>query len=155
MRNRCRLLLVLSLVLAVGCHESDDTVNPPIPAGAMTYTGYDEQGTPVVQGWVKPDIAIIAVDPAFPMNLTGTWKLWRVGVDGELGPQIGEGTLEGSLGDTTLFVNFNPGRADDNVVADGAFEVIGGPRSGMRWEGTWTWSTLAGPRRTGTFRARG
>lgn len=156
--KRFRWLLVISLLAIVpACNDARHVTNTrdTIPPGAMAYTGYDENGVAVVEGWVKPDIAIIAVDPAFPFNLTGTWKLRRVGGSGEIGPQVGEGTLGGVLQDGRLFVSFNPTRADDNVVSDGAFEVVGGPASEMRWEGSWTWSTLAGPRRSGTFRARG
>lgn len=157
MRNSILLLLLPLLLLGVGCSGDDDVVTSPepIPAGAMTYVGYDENGVAAVEGWILLDLAIIQVDPAVPMNVTGTWKLRRVGVPGDVGPQIGEGTLEALLNSDQLFVNFNPGRTDDNVFADGPFTVIGGPASGMRWEGTWRWVTLLGTRRLGSFTAKG
>lgn len=155
-RRHLRLLLIPLLAIAPACHDGDAMTAPPdpVPVGALSYTGYDDAGIPVVEGWVQLDIAIIAVDPSIPSNVTGTWSLRRVEAGGEIGPQVGQGVLEGLLQDERLFVSFNPQRADDNVVSEGTFTVIGGPASGTRWEGTWTWSDLSGPRRTGTFRAK-
>jgi hypothetical protein len=153
-RTSCRILWVLPLLVGGACRETDRALIPPAPSGAMSYTGSDENGRAVVTGWVKLDFAVPVFAPSIPVNLTGTWALRGVGSPGAIGPQIGGGNLEGLLQDGTLFVNFNPSRADDNVVAEGTFELIGGPAGGMRWEGTWIWSTLAGQQRTGNFRAR-
>jgi hypothetical protein len=150
----CQLLSIPLLTLSLACHDTTDIAQPPLPGGALTYTGYDEGGAPVVEGWVALDVAIIAADPSIPSNVTGTWSLRRVGAGGSIGPQVGQGALEGLLQDGRLFVNFNPTRTDDNVIGDGELTVIGGPASGMRWEGAWTWIDLTGPRRTGTFRAK-
>lgn len=157
MRLATRLFLIPLLLLGVGCSGDDDVVTPPdpVPPGAMTYTGYDENGVAAVEGWILLDLAIDPVGPTVPVNVTGTWELRRVNLSGDIGPQIGAGTLEASLDDGQLFVNLNPGRTDDNVFADGALTVIGGPASGMRWEGTWRWVTLLGTRRSGSFTARG
>jgi hypothetical protein len=154
--NQLRLLLIALFALVPACHDTGDITKPPdpVPVGAMTYTGYDETGTPLVNGWVKLDIPIIAADPTIPSNVAGTWELRLVSPAGEIGPQVGRGSLEGLLQNEQLFVNFNPQNADDNVVGDGVFTVIGGPASGTQWEGTWIWSDISGPRRTGTFRAR-
>lgn len=147
------LLSIPLLALSLACHDTTDITQPPMPAGALAYTGYDESGVAVVEGWVALDIAIIAADPSIPSNVTGTWNLRRVGAGGPIGPQVGGGSLEGLLQDGRLLVNFNPTAADDNVVANGELTVIGGPASGVRWEGAWTWISLMGPRRSGTFRA--
>lgn len=157
MRTFTSLLLLPLLLLAVGCSGDDDVVTPPepIPAGAMSYTGYDENGVAAIEGWILLDLAIALYDPAVPVSVTGTWELRRVNLSGDLGPQIGEGTLEAVLNGDRLVVNFNPNRTDDNVFADGPFTVIGGPASGMRWEGTWRWVTLSGTRRSGSFAAKG
>jgi hypothetical protein len=151
-----RLLSIPLLAVAAACHDTGDITGPPepVPIGAMAYTGFDERGTALVQGWVQLDIAIINAEPSIPSNVTGTWQLRRVGFGGEIGPQVGRGALEGLLQNDQLFVTFNPQNADNNVVGDGVLTVIGGPASGMRWEGTWIWNDLSGPRRTGTFRAR-
>jgi len=151
----CLLLSIPLMALALACHGATELTQPAetIPPGAMAYTGYDENHVPVVEGWVQLDVAIIFADPTVPSNVTGSWKLHRVGAGGEIGPQVGEGVLEGLLQGGQLFANFDPSSADDNVVGDGALKVIGGPASGTSWEGTWIWSDLSGPRRTGTFRA--
>ena len=157
MRTKYGALLSFSLLaLALACQEATDVTRTPdaIPPGAMAYTGYDENGLAAVEGWVQLDLAIIAADPSVPSNVTGAWKLHRVGSGGEIGPQVGQGKLEGLLQDDQLFVNFNPDSTDDNVGAGGTLKVIGGPASGMSWEGTWIWSGFSGTRRTGTFRAR-
>ena len=93
------------------------------------------------------------VDPVIPTNVTGTWHLDALSPDGGIGPQVGEGILQGYLQDDQLYVDLNPARVDDNVVVDGTYLVFGGPAGGASWKGTWIWSTISGPQRTGTFEA--
>lgn len=156
MRSRRWLPPVLLMAALAGCHDPSDLTRPPerIPAGAMAYTGFDEHGVSLVRGWVKLDVLIITSDPGIPSNVTGTWKLRRVCPYGEIGPQVGEGSLEGLLQNDRLVANLNPGKVDDHVVLDGPLEVIGDPPSGTHWEGRWTWNAPSGPKRSGTFRAR-
>jgi len=155
-RSVSRLLLISLLAVASACVTAVDITKPPdpVPPGAMAYTGYDDSGTPVIEGWVLLDIVTVNAPPSIPSNVTGTWNLRRVNPDGEVGPQVGQGTLEGLLQGDQLFVNFNPSSADDNVVGDGMLKVIGDPASGTQWDGTWTWSDLSGPIKSGTFHAQ-
>lgn len=144
-------LAVILLTLLAACHSSDEFIpTPNVPAGAMSYTGYDEDGRPVVRGWLRLDLGVVAAQPGV---VTGEWELRALGSPGEIGPQIGRGVLEGSFVVDRFVANLNPNGLDDNVVLDGTLTIIGGPASTMRYEGTWAWMTLIGPRRTGTFKA--
>jgi hypothetical protein len=116
---------------------------PPISAAQYDYVACASDGRVLLVGRLalrfEPDGIV-----------TGTWEIdWAPGADraGEVGPQVGKGELRGSLTDRRAWLDLNPGWADDNVFLAGD---SGTPGIG----GTWSWSTLTGPRAGGTFAAR-
>jgi hypothetical protein len=59
---------------------------------------------------------------------------------------VGKGTLEGTALGDTLFLNLNPGFADNNVLLSGVLH-------GGSFSGTWTWVGFPGILNQGTFRS--
>lgn len=146
------LALIPLLVMTAACHETNDVVGGGVPPGAMAYHGFDGIGRPVVQGWIRLDLAIVQGVPQ-PLDFTGTWSLRALTTDRNLGPQVGSGDLTGRFTENGVVVDLNPNRADDNVILTGDLTIAGGPLIEMRFDGTWVWATIAGPRSSGTFRA--
>lgn len=124
---------LLCAVVFAAC--SDGTAPAPTgdPSGAYTYlarVGF----LAVVEGRVD----LLVADDS---SVTGTWKLQRVlpntGI--EVGPQVGTGTLLGRRTDTGIWLDLNPGWADNNVF------LALHPDSPGALSGTWDHSTIAGP----------
>lgn len=110
----------------------------PTQAG-YTVASADHPGTALIRGtW---DFRIAA-----DSTITGTWSAFWVSTDtlAQVGPQVGSGTLSGRLlNDGSLSVGLNPDLVDNNVW------VVVKPFAGS--DGTWTWSTIAGPWAHGPF----
>jgi hypothetical protein len=131
------LALALAAFAATGC---DDMTGPgPIPTGGYAYTGFDSSGRVVVTGWLTLELG----DPA---HVTGEWRLEPVGSPENIGPQTGEGRLEGAMAAGVLSVNLNPEAADNNVFLDGTL-------AGDDFRGRWTFSGFAGVLNQGSFEA--
>lgn len=82
-------------------------------------------------------------------SVTGTWELHRVpGSDTSIvvGPQLGTGTLQGRRSASGLWLDLNPGWADNNV-----FLALRAPVSSTL-SGTWDHSTIVGPVTGGSVR---
>jgi hypothetical protein len=140
-----RLLFGLSLIgLGVGC--ADDVTGPTLLNGTYRYTATDSAGTELLIG---------QLDLAFHTDSTisGTWIIdWAPEADQNtaVGPQVGEGTLEGLLAADGVVIDLNPNVADDNVFLYGAFDLE------SEWtglDGGWGHSTLTGPVAAGYFTA--
>lgn len=109
------------------------------------YTAYDEGDRAVVTGtlyvvYVPSDVA------GEPGRLRGRWELDATAED--VGPQDGEGTLEGTVEGDAFDVNLNPGMADNNVYLRGRFE-----EDRARMAGEWSYTTFVGPTAGGRFEA--
>lgn len=148
-----RLGLRLTLTTAVACGgrslsgPSNCSVLEPAAVAAVTgdyaYVACDAEGRPLLLGQLA-----LAVET--DGTIRGTWEIDRApGVDraAEVGPQVGEGEVQGFVQDGHAWLNLNPGWADNNVFLSGVF----GP-GGIG--GSWSWSTLLGPRSGGAFTAR-
>jgi hypothetical protein len=143
---------VLLLMLSVGCHEGGDVSgSESMPAGAMSYHGYDDSGRLVVVGWIHFDIADPSAGPPIPLEFSGTWTLRALAAPERIGPQNGSGVLAGRFTDSGVVVELQPGQVDNNVALNGTLS-LGGPAP-MRYEGVWRWMTFTGVRATGTFHA--
>jgi hypothetical protein len=106
------------------------------------YTARGKDGGVLVTGQFA--LAIVA-----DTLVSGTWSTrWAVGADttSEVGPQVGHGTLAGTVRQGALLIDLTPGNADNNAVLQGTW-------SGNSVRGTWTWITISGPRTTGSFTA--
>ena len=109
--------------------------------GTYAYRGYDSTGRVVVVGELQLDF-----DPG---RVTGTWSLAAADTSatvGKIGPQIGQGSLEGTIQGDTLRVDLNPTYRDNNVTVVGAI-------SGIHLTGRWDWSGIGGIMAQGTFEA--
>jgi len=136
---RALSLIVGTLVLAA----CEGGFAPPNDGEEQTweYTAYSAAGTAVVTGTFH----VIADGRDFK----GTWSTHLLQPNADVGPQVGTGTLRGSwdIEGQTIGLDMNPGWADNNVF------LTGTPGDdGLR--GTWSHSTIAGPRARGDFVAR-
>jgi hypothetical protein len=134
-----RTASLAALVLILGCAGSS-TDTAALRQGRLRYTGHSPAGTPVLTG---------GLELAFPddSTVTGTWAIaWLPEVDTTLpvGPQVGSGTLVGRRSGDTLQLQMNPEMADNNV----SLTAVPSPTG---YTGTWSWSTFAGPRSSGTI----
>ena len=79
-------------------------------------------------------------------TITGSWDFSAA--DGfsekEIGPQIGTGKLVGIIKAGKIFINLNPGWADNNIYLNADYFID-------QFEGSWLWSTFIGPSASGSF----
>ncbi len=129
---------IVIMTLLRGCFDSS-TDNGDIPPGAYSYTAFDSAGVKVVTGWLDLDF----VDEE---NIEGKWELTPVGNPSNIGPQIGDGNLIGSIKENIIQINLNPNWRDNNVVLFGDY-------SAEKFNGDWQWITFGGPTNGGTFEA--
>jgi hypothetical protein len=142
-----RLTGLLLALLVVGSFTLADSsasgvTQPPktSPLGSYRYTGYDRNGHKIVEG--RLSITSIESD-----TLKGNWRFHKVRAAGKIGPQIGAGDLTGEVNEGEIYINLNPGMADNNVHLRGRIE-------GRRFHGTWSFDGFVGGMNKGTFEAR-
>jgi hypothetical protein len=135
--NSAALLACLALVACASSTEN---------AGGLEsdyqYTARGAGGEALVTGQLTLTVSDDSV-------VTGSWSTrWAPGADTttEVGPQVGHGTLAGTLRQGALLIDLTPGNADNNAVLLGSW-------TGSAVTGTWTWITISGPRTTGAFTA--
>ncbi len=80
--------------------------------------------------------------------VAGTWSLYQIAPDPDVGPQVGQGILKGVLDRGVLDVDLRPGWADNNLLLHGQMD-------GTSFRGTWTEITIAGPPCKGHLRCPG
>ncbi len=115
----------------------------PLPQpGRFAYQGFNPEGVLLVTG---------RLDLEWVTNVvSGTWAFDYVGPGSpetagrNIGPQIGQGELEGNWDGSRFLINLNKGWADNNVFLDGVCD-------GTMFQGRWGWSTFGGERTNGTF----
>jgi hypothetical protein len=140
-------LAVVVLALAGGLSSClrDETMSRDELSGTFQYVAYGPQGEIVVRG-------TLTFEQQGSAAVRGRWSLEATGADGPVGPQVGEGRLEGRIEDRSdgrfdVVVQLNPEIADNNVTLVGTFED-------SRIQGRWSWTTLTGMANGGTFEAR-
>jgi hypothetical protein len=140
-----QLLFALSVV-AIGTACSDGVTGPEELSGVYVYHATDSAGTLLLTGTLQ----MVFQDDS---SVTGSWGIERepdAGGDSEVGPQIGEGTLQGRLSAEGLVLDLNPGSADNNVLLIGALvRDAGAPKLA----GDWRYSAFAGEVAAGHFTA--
>ena len=133
-----RKVATVSLSLFVfSCRDS--SVENPVESEAFQYWAYDSTGVPVVTGWFTmnyPDSSTIL----------GDWHFSPVDYPKNIGPQTGEGRLQGAHQNGQIFLDLNPQFRDNNVVLVGALDK-------HRFSGQWTWLTFVGVTNKGRFEA--
>jgi hypothetical protein len=138
------LFTVLVLTFAINaCKDNGEPVTsmPPLPGqpSSYSYSGYNSKGTLVVVG----SMTLAVTDSQI---VIGTWALECIAPGEQLGPQTGSGTLRGSIQESRVALNLNPGWVDNNVFLSGTFNKD-------RFSGTWMWSTFVGSTAEGRFEA--
>ena len=133
------------ILLALGCFVLSCSMartaeqSKPFPVGDYQYTGFDSSGAKIVEG----RLSITSVKST---GFEGEWQLSKIGNPERIGPQVGTGTLAGSIIEGKLYINLNPNMSDNNVNLTGAIE-------GARFQGTWKFVGYAGVLTQGTFEA--
>ncbi len=136
--------LIAALLLPTACDSGD-----PSDDGTYAYQGFDATGALLIEGSLVLDYQETR-DSASPFRITGTWALRQVKAADEVGPQVGEGDLLGTIdADGNIVIQLNPGSADNNVGLGGTFT------HGRfdTFEGRWDYVTDIGPTNGGTFKA--
>lgn len=139
------------LTLALGCGSSESHPGPfePGHSDAMTYRAAGPNGLPALRGTLllsspRPAGGFVEGD-----EFSGSWSIdWLLTADhGQpVGPQVGNGSFVahvGAGGEVTIALH--PEAADNNVDLDATMV-------GDDLVGTWTWTTITGPRSHGGFR---
>ena len=132
--------LLVSVVAALAaCKDLGTEALSPMPHGAYAYSALDSNGATIVRGW----FTMVFSDTG---TLSGEWHFLPIGSRDDIGPQIGDGQLTGSVIDTMLYVNLNPKYVDRNVFLSGRLDTV-------FYHGTWVWDTFGGISNRGTFEA--
>lgn len=135
-----RTILLLAATIG-GCAAPSGPLASGDPSGSFSYLARIGP-TPVVEGTLS---LAVAADS----SVSGSWELHRVpGSDPtvSVGPQLGNGPLAGWITPAGVWLDLNPGWADDNVF------VSLHPKSAAELSGTWDHSTIIGPVTGGSVR---
>lgn len=101
------VLLLSVMVLGVALVDAESGAEP------YHYMAYDTSGTAVVRGTLFVDIH--EQNEKGQRTITGTWSTNQIVDTVQVGPQVGEGALEGTIGpDGTLSIDMNPD-AEGNI----------------------------------------
>lgn len=111
---------------------------PPPPVDTLNYTCY-YMGLPAVTGW----FTMKATERG---KIAGEWHFSYVGEPVDVGPQVGDGSLIGTVQGDHVEISLNPGWRDANVDLDGTM-------TGDLYAGEWTYTTFVGIRSYGPFEA--
>ena len=131
------IILLLSFLIVSACFHK---TSGPDDQFDVNYLAYDKEENLILQGMlhftVKEDSTV-----------TGSWEIdWVPGANTSLqvGPQIGSGGLVGYIMEGLLYLDLNPGWADNNVILRGIW-------SENEMDGAWWWVTFVGPTTYGRF----
>jgi hypothetical protein len=117
----------------------EPTQCPPL-GGLYDYTAFNSSGVAVVQGTLDLFIAWRGL-------IIGSWHLEAIGDPGQVGPQIGEGVLQGNTyPNDSLSIGLNPYLIDANVYLEGTM-------SDSAFSGQWFYYGFPGLLSQGTFTA--
>lgn len=141
MKYACLLVIFLAVSLFAGC-DSNDTLGDE----RYTYVAFTDSGELVIKGTLNLNI----FESGDSKEISGTWVLRQVADADNIGPQIGEGDLIGSVTpDGLVAINLNPQISDNNVLLTGRFE----DERLRSLTGSWVYSTLLGNINGGSFEA--
>jgi len=144
--SRSPLLAALLLVAACSTEPSGGPL-PIIGNGNYAYTAYGASGVKLLQGTIHLEYGVLPAAATPPRGLAGTYSIdWAPGADHSIvvGPQIGSGQLDGQTDDSGVKLSFLPNEVD-------SFLSLTGTVFGTSVDGTWSYSTIAGPAQHGRF----
>lgn len=136
-----RIAVALAALVAITACSSLPSELEPFD-GTFEYVAFDADGAQVLEGELVLDVK----DDG---TVRGTWKIdWVEGADRNtvVGPQVGEGALEGSVEGGELSANLNPQSSDNNVTLLASLD-------GSLLVGSWEYTTFSGSTSTGAFTA--
>jgi hypothetical protein len=149
MKNSIKLLYLFAFAFLAGCSNDAGRETNPLTSGAFLtdgntdgiyiYTAYSRNGVPVVRG----RLVFSRIDS---VRVLGRWRLRALGDTTRIGPQHGRGSLVGHLQGSALYINLNPGNADNTVLLNGELRRRG-------YFGRWEWVGFPGVLNGGMFRA--
>jgi hypothetical protein len=141
MKRAANVVIVILILSQSSCTKDGSPTNPSVtPPGAFSYTSYDSLGIVIVRGWFTLRIADSA-------HVTGEWHFTQIAGGSTIGPQVGDGNLEGGFHTDKLWVELNPQFVDHNCS-------LGGTYSDTAYAGTWQAIGIMGIYNYGTFHAR-
>ena len=119
-----------------------------MPKDAFQYQAFDSTGTIVVDGWLifKVNHSIPPDEEVNYLPISGEWHFSKIGNPVNIGNQTGDGNLNGTIEEDQIWINLNPGIADDNVVLNGKI-------NGRIIKGHWYYSIFVGAINGGSFKA--
>lgn len=132
------LFIFICLFLLPAC-ERDQSILHSSTENNYQYFGYDSSGVLIIRGWLYLHFTSAG-------QIEGDWDFKKVSEQPNLGPQIGQGHLVGSVNDSTFWINLNPNFADNNVFLNGIFKKD-------TLKGQWMYSTFVGATNWGKFTA--
>ena len=142
-----KFILPIFLLCYVSCKKDTSPISAT-PPNAYEYQAFDTTGTLVVNGWFK--FKVIETDPSDDevnyLSIEGEWHLNKIGDPENIGKQVGDGILNGTIENDKIWVNLNPNIADDNVILHGNID-------GKKIEGHWYYSIFVGAINGGPFKA--
>jgi hypothetical protein len=141
-------VIVACSSFALGCSLAKSYApQKPFPIGDYQYTSYDDKGDKVVQGRISiTSSEVVRIGSEQKTQLKGNWELKKLGSQDHIGMQEGKGDLIGTLDNSQIIIDLNPGTADANVVLQGKADVKG-------FRGTWSFNGYAGSLAKGKFEA--
>jgi hypothetical protein len=120
------------------CGKNDLISDPSLaPPGSYSYASYDSLGVRIVEGW----FTLLIADSA---HVTGEWHFTQIAGGAAIGPQVGNGNLEGGFHSHQLWVELNPQYRDHNLL-------LGGTYSDTAYVGTWQAIGIMGIYNYGAF----
>jgi hypothetical protein len=107
------IIVLLFLSLIVSCEKDNSSIGfEPGPPGSYTYQSFDTLGTLLVTGWLK-------FEHTDSTQIEGSWELNNVSNRNDIGPQVGNGILLGSIIDSSISMDLNPQFRDHNLYLEG------------------------------------
>jgi len=135
------VIILSSLILCslLSCSDDDCLTCTESLDGTYSYTSYDSTGIAIVTG----EFNIEVIDT---IKFKGIWNFEKIGNPENIGPQVGNGNLVGELIKDDIWIELNPGNADNNL------QLIGSENEGII-EGEWMWISFIGITNKGKFEA--
>ena len=146
--NNFKFIFPIFLIFFISCNRGTFDPSAPQP-GTYVYKAFDSTGILIVEGWLKfkVDDSIQPDDDMNYLPIEGVWHLNKIGNPGHIGDQVGDGILKGTIEDDKIWINLNPGWADNNVYLNGKLD-------GNKFDGEWFYSTFVGAINGGPFQYR-
>nr|MBC8323912.1 hypothetical protein [Candidatus Neomarinimicrobiota bacterium] len=129
-------ILTVLIFLFTACNK---IIDDALDDGLYEYTAFDSEGVHIVEG----TFSIVFSDS---ISITGEWDFVAIGDPENIGPQIGEGQLIGTMEGNDFYAGLNPDMDDNNVNFVGVVD-------GDKISGVWIYSGYAGVLNSGPFTA--